>query len=204
MAGAASTVACVGDKPSIDEPTTADASTNADAGGGGDLCPTYCTEVAKSCTGANRQYRNAEECLRACALLPKGTEEDRELNTVGCRLRQARAASSLDTCIVAGPFGGGKCGSRCEAFCDVVVGNCAELGSASPYNSKSTCLEECPRFVLDPAEGEGPDQVSAGNDSLNCRTHHSILALGDKVVHCPHTGVVSPVCLVRDAGHDGH
>lgn len=184
-AGTGLVVACLGDDPVAS----------------GDLCATYCFEVAKSCTGANRQYRNDEECRRTCALLPAGTEADGERNTIGCRVRKARAATNLDSCVVAGPFGGGACGSRCEAFCDVVMGNCT--GALAPYGSKSTCLEECQRFAFDPAEGEGPDQVSAGNDTINCRSHHAILALDDKVTHCGHTTAVSPVCFDRASGDAG-
>ena len=202
--GATVFAACVGDDPGPAPIGEADASASPEASspdgdGGGDLCATYCAEIARACTGPNRQYRDDQECMRACALLPQGTEDDGARNSVGCRLRQARAATSLESCIVAGPFGGGTCGTRCEAFCDVVMGNCVEL---APFGSRSTCLEECPKFVFDPNEGEGPDQKSDGNDTINCRSHHAILALDDKVVHCPHTGTASPVCLIRDAGHD--
>lgn len=191
--------ACVADVKPL--PPDTDGGTSADSGAaGGNLCRTYCTEIAKTCAGANRQYRNDDECLKACAFLPQGTEADGAQNTVGCRLRQARAATNLQSCLAAGPYGGGTCGQRCDAFCDIVGGNCSDQGGSAPYNSRETCLEECPKFHFDPTGGEGPDHP-AGSNTQNCRMHHAILTLGDKVVHCPHTGVVSAVCNLDAGAH---
>ncbi len=167
-----------------------------------DLCETYCKEIRNKCTGGSLQYRTDDECLKACALLPTGTSNDVGQNTVGCRLRVARAASTLEQCVVAGPFGGNECGTRCLSFCAMVSAHCGDLPTP-PYSSEATCIEEC-RFPFDPAEGEGPNQNPAGNDTINCRSHHLILALSDKTTHCPHTAPVSPVCLTRDAGTDAN
>lgn len=164
-----------------------------------DICATYCIEMTKACTGANRQYRSEEECRSACALLPPGTPDDVGLNTVGCRLKQARAAQ----CVAAGPYGGETCGSRCEAYCDIVEKNCiAKLGAPNaPYASKSDCLESCGRdYTFDPAVGEGPDIPFLAGDNLNCREHHLILAISDPSGHCGHAGPKSPTCFTADAG----
>jgi hypothetical protein len=190
VSASVSFTACVGDSPPP----------------AGDMCERYCSTVAGACTGPNRQYRNDAECRAACAHLPEGTESDGALNTVGCRLRQARAAATTDQCNAAGPFGGGVCGSRCESFCTITARACGEeLGPLQPYRSEATCLEQCSLFTFDPDEGEGPDQPFSGNDTVNCRSHHLILALQDAEGHCPHTAPASSVCRSAsptDAGSD--
>lgn len=178
------------------------ASTLISADAGGDLCATYCSEIAKSCSGANAQYRDTTECLSACALLEPGTEQDGALDTVGCRLRKARAATDLAACVVAGPFGGGVCGDRCDAFCTIVDKNCSKT-TAPPYDSRASCIETCDaQFKLDTTAGEGPVHDLSGHNTLNCREYHAMLSLGANAAaaHCPHTGVVSTVCPASDAG----
>jgi hypothetical protein len=156
-------------------------------------CEAYCTEVAKSCGGANEQYRNTDECMKTCKMLDLGTEKDGDVNTIGCRLRKAKSAKTLADCVAAGPFGGGVCGARCAAFCTIVGKNCLAVDKPPFEGSEATCNEACPTFTFNPAEGEGPGQ-RAFSDSLNCRTHHLILSLSDPKNHCPHTDVKSVVC----------
>lgn len=158
-------------------------------------CSSYCTEIAKSCGGANVQYRNNEECMKTCALLDLGTEKDGDVNTIGCRLRKATSAKGLADCVAAGPFGGGVCGPRCAAFCTILGKNCLSTTTPPFEGSEGTCNERCPSFKFDQTEGEGPNQVAfPGKDTFNCRSHHLILALSDRTTHCPHTDVVSTQC----------
>lgn len=186
-----------------DDPTpaasAADAGTDGSASAG--VCDRYCTSVIKSCGVILRQYRDDKECHEACALMTPGSEGDKNVDTVQCRIAQAAIATNKDQCVAAGPFGGGLCGARCDAFCNLVQGNCASQGANAPYASKADCTEACLKFRFEPTAGEGPDPVLE-EDTLNCREFHFMLSLNDKVNHCPHTGVVSAVCKVRDAGTD--
>lgn len=190
---ACSLQACVGDDPGPLVPIGADGGgTNA-----ADICSRYCNEMAANCTGVNQQYRDMEECKLSCALMDPGTEEDGPINTVGCRLRQARAGSK-QSCIAAGPFGGDVCGKHCDVFCGMVQKNCANE-PVPPYLSASSCIEACPSFRI-----EDPNAIShtssPSGDSFNCRAHHFILSLTDKTNHCPHTAQVSSTCRPEDAG----
>lgn len=155
-------------------------------------CENYCGLVVQKCTEANIQYRSIDECLSACRLLDLGFENDANRNTVSCRMRFARTATTLDDCIKAGPYGGGVCGERCQSFCEIVSKNCT--GDKAPYRTASDCNEACNGFAFDPTEGEGPRQQFQGKNTLNCRSHHLILALSDPQGHCPHAGPVSVVC----------
>lgn len=158
-------------------------------------CSSYCTEIAKSCGGANVQYRNREECIKVCGLLDLGTEKDGDVNTIGCRLRKAKSAKTLGDCVAAGPFGGGVCGTRCAAFCTMIGKRCLDTASPPFEGSEATCNEQCPNFKFDEEEGEGPNQKAfTGKDTINCRSHHLILALSDPERHCPHADVVSTQC----------
>jgi hypothetical protein len=188
-------LACVGEPP---PPLAFPADGGADANAA-DPCTRYCAEMAASCTGANQQYRTQDECKLACALLEPGSEQDREIDTIGCRINQARAGS----CIAAGPFGGDVCGKHCDVFCAMDAKNCASQ-TPPPYPSASTCIEQCPSYVL--AAGKDLSHTtSPSGDSFNCRAHHLILSLpaDAKADHCPHTGATSATCRPDPAAHDG-
>ncbi|MCA9587044.1 MAG: hypothetical protein KC657_16935 [Myxococcales bacterium] len=198
----AALAACVGGDP----PATAPApSVTGDAGDAGDgvTCEAYCATVNKNCTGPNRQYRSDEECRRLCAFLSPGTAADRAQNTVGCRLANAKLGQSKEVCAAAGAWGGDVCGRRCETFCAINEASCGTLGGGAPYE-KGDCLEKaCPVLRFDPAVGDGPDQAFDGDDTLNCRAFHLVLATDNALAtHCPHTALVSPTCQPRDAGGD--
>lgn len=158
------------------------------AAGQGPSCEQYCNAMATHCAGTSAQYRDAQECAKACALLPLGTNNDGDLNTIGCRIHKAEAGQ----CVAAGPFGGDVCGKRCTSFCTIVVQNCKDQPNPV-YNSEATCNEACSSFVDPAGEPTSFDPLSHKN-SLTCRSQHAILSLGDPVTHCPHPGVISPVC----------
>lgn len=157
-------------------------------------CQDYCSSIQKSCVGSNRQYRSEVECAAACGNLPPGDAADRSVNTVGCRLAQAKQATTKDACTAAGAYGGAVCGpNRCDAFCDMVIGSCGKEASP-PYKDRGDCLESCAKFRFDPAVGEGPDIAVQSGDNLNCRAHHAILSLESKS-HCAHVAVKSSTCF---------
>lgn len=158
-------------------------------------CGAYCTLVAKNCGGDKQQYRSTTECEKACATMDLGNADDGDVNSVGCRMRQAESATTLDQCIAAGPFGGGVCGSRCASFCRMLGRNCTTQPTP-PFNSEASCNEGCPGFRFDTTEGEGPLQQFNGRNTLNCRSHHLVLSLDDPNTHCAHAGVVSATCTL--------
>lgn len=150
-------------------------------------CDTYCALVAASCEGSHAQFASPLECRAACAALPAGTTGDRSENSVGCRVHFAETAAPTDPaayCPVAGPTGGGICGTRCEAFCALAVGLCAAHGA--PWGSAAACMADCAAF---PYEGDG-----AAGDTLDCRLVALREAIRDRAGHCADLGVDSGVC----------
>jgi hypothetical protein len=133
--------------------------------------------------------------MKVCTNLELGTRNDGDVNSVGCRLRQMRAAATLDSCIAAGPFGGDVCGTRCSNFCRFVGKSCLAI-AAPPYGgSEGTCIEACPSFRRDAALGDNTEVPAfPGADTFNCRSHHLILALSEPEPHCSHADAVSPLC----------
>src|SRR5262249_45691697 len=103
---AAGVEGCLGDDPL----PTATAAPDASADASGSLCEEYCQSVTGNCKDANSQYASFAECQALCAFLPPGREGVKE-NSVQCRLAQAKAAGSKETCAAAGPFGGDICGT---------------------------------------------------------------------------------------------
>ena len=159
-------------------------------------CGEYCERVTATRAGPLRAYDNAQQCRSACVLMPSGAAENE--NSVECRLRAAQSGGDQATCSAASAFGGDACGSRCDAFCELVTRNCIEpLGNAGPYRSKADCVEACGAMRYDPALGEGTAQPIDGDDTLNCRMLHLLLSLGDRAGHCPHVAAESVTCRPR-------
>lgn len=163
------------------------------------ICTTYCDAIEANCAGL--EYKNRDECLKACGFMKEGTEGDVD-DTAGCRLAFAKAAAKGDkaACKKASAFGGTACGDPCATFCRMDDKICisGSDASAKPYSSESSCFEACKTqpLVYDPNGDEGP-QAFEGNDTLNCRMFHLILAIDDRGTHCPHTGPVSATCKAR-------
>ena len=160
------------------------------------LCVSYCDALDTNCFGL--EYKNRDECLKACAFMKEGNEGERD-DTVGCRLGFAKAAPKDDkaACKKASAYGGGACGDPCDTFCRMDDKICIGGSDAAskPYPSESSCIEACKTTPIpyDPNGDEGP-QAFQGKNNLNCRMFHLLLAIDDRANHCPHTGVVSDPC----------
>jgi hypothetical protein len=163
------------------------------------ICVRYCDALEANCAGL--EYKNRDECLKACAFMKEGNEGDAD-DTVGCRLAFAKAASKGDSaaCRKASAYGGNSCGDPCATFCRMNDRICISGSDASPkpYTSESSCFEQCKTrpIAYDPNGDEGP-QGFAGDDTLNCRMFHLLLSIDDQAGHCPHTAAVSETCRTR-------
>ncbi len=162
--------------------------TSGTGGTGGTLpmadCTTYCTDIMANCTGADAQFPDMTTCMNVCADYTVGTNEDKDVNTLGCRVVQAAAAAKKKgaSCAAAGPTGGdedpkgtaGTCGEPCDAFCEVALVVCANKPNA--YKSMAACLAECQMFPADSAAYSSADTTT---DDMGCRfTHLSLAAEG--------------------------
>lgn len=180
-------------------------------------CESYCDTVIGSCgtvtgtDGGNAQYLSREGCLAQCSTMKVGKAEDRNVDTVGCRLHYATlAGQDAKQCRAAGSNGGGVCGAnRCEVFCQQAVARCTPAYiSPVPYASYGDCLSTCnAEFTFDATKSEvvfqGPD--------LNCRIAHLVAAndpstgFGPPPNHCWHVDRVGTGGFCTgSASHGGH
>jgi len=164
-------------------------------------CESYCDAVISNCKGKYEQYRTFDQCIEVCKHLPQGAIGDENLNSVECRVRQARFAESepFVYCKSAGPLGGGKCGSNCVSYCSLMESTCTAASTEgnlerSYFNDTESCLSECNALPADPA---GPVQYSSSaiaapssfvGNHVFCRTYHVAAALEQDAPteHCPH------------------
>lgn len=164
-------------------------------------CETYCDSVLKNCKGKYEQYRTFDQCIAVCKLLPAGTPGDENVNSVECRIRQARFAESeaFLYCKSAGPLGAGKCGSNCVSYCSLMDGACTKASTdgnteLSYFGSTQECLSNCGAMPADPT---GPTQYSSSatvepstliGDNIYCRTYHVTAGIEQESEseHCPH------------------
>ena len=148
-----------------------------DAGPAGD-CARYCSLVSESCTGSFAQYTDTAQCMAVCGALPAGIAGDREGNTVACRQTYAGNVAKTDPttyCPAAGPFGGGVCGERCDAFCGLAFAICPR----APWESTPACVTACTNLRFTET-GDDSGEGLAGpmfGDTLNCRTRRLLEAL---------------------------
>ena len=164
-------------------------------------CESYCDAVLSNCKGKYEQYRTFDQCIEVCKRLPVGVTGDENVNTVECRVRQARFAESepFVYCKSAGPLGGGKCGSNCVSYCSLMDATCTASSTAgnverSYFKDTQECLAECGGLPADPT---GPTQYSSSmtaspssfvGNNVFCRTYHVAAALEQDAPteHCPH------------------
>jgi hypothetical protein len=176
-------------------------------------CPTYCSAIATACTGDNAQYSAATDsmnCIKTCALFPKGTADDKTGNTLGCRLYHTQNAAMPGNaalhCPHAGPGGAAistaatqpsTCGDACTSFCALEIAACGSLdtpiaGVPAQYQNAAACMTACGGGTT----GFNKSKTYVGvptptGDSLACRLYHvtnAAISMTNAVAHCPHTG----------------
>lgn len=148
-------------------------------------CTSYCDTVMTACTGANAVYTTRELCLGVCKELEPGDPLEPVGNTLACRVQEAKAAERepADHCRFLGPGGGDKCGSDCEAYCDLFPKLCPD---DVQYPTNDECLKACgglidqDRFdVVEDHEG----------DTIECRLVHVSSATVKPDEHCQHAPI---------------
>ncbi len=144
----------------------------------GGLCEVYCSHVMQTCTGEHALYPDVDACLASCAAMPQDGEFDAAAgNSVQCRSYHGSFPALLGPelhCPHASVNGGRVCGSVCEAYCDQVGVNCADL-----YEGREQCVLACDDFP----PGEWDDVVG---DTAACRAYHaSFPAAANAALHCP-------------------
>jgi hypothetical protein len=168
-----------------------------EAGGAGSsagelgVCAQYCSAVQSNCTGSFAVYTSAAACLAVCAELPEGTLGDRNANTVHCRLRAAVAA--LDEvphyCPIAGPGGGGVCGTNCESLCQLKQAICADFSA----QSEAACQNECKALADLGSYSTALEHEHYTGAHVQCRLYHlSAAASDDPERHCLHAEGAAP------------
>jgi hypothetical protein len=148
-------------------------------------CKSYCETVMDVCQGANAVYTTVELCLGVCALLEPGDELEPVGNTLACRLQEAKSAERepADHCRFLGPGGGGKCGSDCEAYCDLFPQVCPD---DVEYTTRASCLKACSGLT----DQERFDVVKDHDgDSIECRLVHLSSATVKPAEHCAHAPI---------------
>lgn len=175
----------------------AQASTPAEAGGAGasagelGVCEQYCSAVQSNCTGSFAVYTSAAACLAVCAALPEGALGDGDVNTVHCRLRAAQAA--LDEvphyCPIAGPGGGGVCGTNCASLCALKQAICADFSA----QTATACRKECAALADLGSYSTALEHEHYMGAHVQCRLYHlSAAASDDPERHCPHADGAAP------------
>ncbi|HEX8106460.1 MAG TPA: hypothetical protein VF516_01980 [Kofleriaceae bacterium] len=160
-------------------------------------CTAYCSEIQKSCAGANAQYPNLDQCTHTCASFVVGTSTvtDTAGNTLGCRINYAVAASTMPGthCPHAGPAGDlitasvpGFCsgGDVCTSFCTLELLACGSMAAPLPgnptdsmgnpvfqYRNLGDCMRLCPMWD----KTHNYSTMSMG-DSLACRLSAAVTA----------------------------
>ncbi len=158
-------------------------------------CKDYCALVMDSCKGEDAVYTTEEICLGVCAHLTPGDGEDvgANTNTVTCRANYAEIAKDEpgDYCKFAGPGGNGKCGTDCEAYCQIFPQVCPK---EYEYKSTEECVEYCEAL---PAQETYDVVRDHGGDTVECRLVHTSSATVLPKDHCPHAPIrpSQPWCI---------
>lgn len=155
------------------------------------VCEQYCSAVQSNCTGSFAVYTSATACLAVCAALPEGTPGDRDENTVHCRLHAA--LSALDEvphyCPIAGPGGGGVCGTNCESLCQLKQAICADFSA----QSEAACRNECKALTDLGNYSTALEHEHHTGAHVQCRLYHlSAAASDDPERHCLHADGAAP------------
>jgi hypothetical protein len=151
-------------------------------------CKSYCSVVMEACQNEDAVYATLAQCLGICAQLPAGDDnEPGENNTVACRAAEADNALSEPKgyCRSAGPGGNGKCGTDCDAYCNLFPKICKDKFE---YTDAAQCLKACNAITEQDSYNLTADH---GGDTIECRLVHTASAAVDPVMHCPH-GTLKP------------
>jgi hypothetical protein len=167
------------------------------AGAGGDnghsasTCEQYCSAVTSNCTGAFAVYASFDTCLSVCVNLPPGEPDDRNVNSVQCRLHAALLAGDEVShyCPIAGPGGNGECGTNCQGLCSLRTQICAQYADVAMDACLSSCatLDDLGTYSTDPTLGQ------YRGAHVQCRLYHvSAAAVDDAQQHCSHADGAAP------------
>jgi hypothetical protein len=141
--------------------------------------------VQNNCLAENvKQYKSTESCLSSCAAFLLGSLNDTSGNTLGCRAHYALlAATDTTQCAAAGPSGGARCGSNCDAYCALMERVCPTV-----FDDVSTCRVGCLKMA---GVDETNYKYGGSGDNLQCRIYHATFgAEGFPEIHCPHASPV--------------
>jgi hypothetical protein len=171
-------------------------------------CRQYCSDVMDYCPGDTKQYVDAAQCLKACAMYPEGLITDADGNTASCRLKYAgKARYALGTerdayCRKAGPGSEGTCGSICDGFCTLMMAACTP--KFAPYNfpSLGDCMNAC-RILKDSPPYTVSDGTLPDRNDAQCRLFHVCSAVMDPDEHCEHAMGVTMCDPKSDAAAHG-
>jgi hypothetical protein len=171
------------------------------------LCERYCDAVMTNCKARYEQYLEFSHCVDVCRTMEPGSPDDRDVDTVECRLRQAGFAESepFVYCKSAGPLGAGECGSNCVSYCNLMQRTCtaeSTEGNLEPsyFDSTEACLSSCTAIE---ADENTPDQYTTSatvdpvcfmGNHVYCRAYHvtSAIVEGAPDEHCPHAMGADP------------
>jgi hypothetical protein len=182
-------------------PTVGSGGLTGDGGAGSDpdggtpasMCETYCSEVQTECTGAVAQYRDLDQCLRICSLLPPGSVGGPDENSVACRLKYASKfkyalGGELDNyCREAGPSGDNLCGSKCDAFCSLMMQVCTPSVGDNRFDNLASCLSTCNALPITNIGYSTNDPLVSDGNHVQCRIFHVASgAMLDPEEHCEH------------------
>ncbi len=117
-------------------------------------CETWCGLLAANCAAKDAigadfealskgQFKNCPSWCKDIADYDPGTIGHPAANTLACRIHHAQQAAASATaaqnhCQVAGPTGGGVCGTLCQNYCHLMDQVCD-----GAYKNETSCLLEC-------------------------------------------------------------
>jgi hypothetical protein len=160
-------------------------------------CEAYCDSVMSACAGNEAVYVSQSVCLAVCARFEPGEAAEPTGNTLACRALHATLAEHdpARECSAAGPGGGDRCGSDCEAYCALFSRICPEL--AAEQASVADCRASCAGLVDQPNLDLTRDH---GGDTVECRLVHVSAASVGPIPHCEHARLAptAPWCVEAD------
>jgi len=160
-------------------------------------CDEYCDKVMSACDREHAVYASRALCLAVCALLDVGDAVEPVGNTLACRVMHAKLAERDPDveCSAAGPGGGNRCGSDCEAYCALYAQVCPEEAGAQARDV-AQCVTSCGALVDQQSFDVTRDH---GGDTIECRLVHVSAASVAAIPHCEHARLEATVPWCVDA-----